>query len=250
MAGLTAAVIEARPQGVASPVVAVAAAVGVLAAVAFVLIERRAAHPLLPLGLFARPGFTPALLFGVVANLTYYGMVFVLSLYLQVVLGYGPVKAGLAYLPLTATFFVVNLISGWWVGRAGSRAPMIAGALIDAAGFALLLLLTDQSPYWLMLPAFALMPAGMGLGVPAMTTAVLAGVDKTQSGVASGVLNAARQAGGAVGVAVFGALAAGGRDHIVPGLHASAAVAAGLLVLAAGVAAVGVKARPSRPPPR
>lgn len=242
MAALTAAVIEAQPLGLASPVVLGAAAAGVLAAIAFVLVERRAARPMLPLGLFARPGFTPALLFGVAANLTYYGMVFVLSLYLQAVLGYGPVKAGLAYLPLTATFFAVNLVSGWWVGRAGSRLPMVAGALIDAAGFGLLLLLTARSPYWLMLPAFALLPGGMGLGVPAITTAVLASVDKAQSGIASGVLNAARQAGGAIGVALFGALVAGGREHIVPGLHASAMLAAGLLVLAA-LAATRVKSR-------
>lgn len=244
MAALTAAVIEAQPLGVAHPFVAAAAAAGLLAAIGFVLVERRASHPMLPLGLFARPGFTPAVLFGVIANMTYYGVVFVLSLYLQDVLGYGPVKAGLAYLPLTATFFVVNVFSGWWVGRAGSRPPMVVGALIDAAGFGLLMLLTARSPYWAMLPAFALMPSGMGLGVPAMTTAVLASVDKAQSGLASGVLNAARQAGGAVGVALFGALAAGGREHIVSGLRASAVTAVALLAVAAIIAAVGIARKP------
>ena len=91
-----------------------------------------------------------------------------------------------------------------------------------------------------MLPAFALMPAGMGLGVPAMTTAVLASVDKAQSGIAAGVLNAARQAGGAMGVALFGALAGGGQAQIVGGLHGSAKIAVGLLIAAGVVAALGV----------
>jgi DHA2 family methylenomycin A resistance protein-like MFS transporter len=233
LAGLTAAVIEAKPLGFAHPAVLGAGVVGLLAAAAFVRVEARGKSPMLPLALFRQPGFSLAVIYGVIVNLTYYGVVFVLSLYLQRVLGYGPVRAGLAYLPLTATFFVVNVISGWWVGRTGSRQPMIVGALIDAGGFALLLLLSAHSPYWLMLPAFVLMPGGMGLGVPAMTTAVLASVDKAMSGLASAVLNAARQAGGAMGVAIFGALAGDGPAHVTDGLHLAATIAVGLLLIAA-----------------
>ena len=180
---------------------------------------------------------------GVIVNLTYYGIVFVLSLYLQKVLGYTPTRAGLAYLPLTATFFGINIVSGWWVGRVGSRKPMVVGALIDAVGFGLLLPLGAASSYWIMLPAFALMPCGMGLGVPAMTTAVLASVDRRQSGVASGVLNAARQGGGAIGVALFGAIATTGRARIVTGLHISATIAIGLLIAATFIA--GLRRRQS-----
>jgi DHA2 family methylenomycin A resistance protein-like MFS transporter len=97
-----------------------------------------------------------------------------------------------------------------------------------------------------MLPAFILLPAGMGLAVPAMTTTILASVDRARSGTASGVLNAARQAGGAMGVAVFGALAAGGGSRIVTGLKASAAISAGLLLVAAGLA---TSIRPPRAKP-
>ena len=241
MGALTAAVIEARPLGFLSPTVVGSVVLGALSLGAFIWIEKRAIAPMLPLSLFAEPSFTPALMFGVVANMTYYGIVFVLSLYLQNTLGYSPIKTGLAYLPLTATFLLVNLISGWWVGRSGSRLPMIFGALIDASGFALLLLLSQHSVYWLMLPAFALMPAGMGLGVPAMTTAVLASIDKARSGIASGVLNAARQAGGAIGVAIFGTLASGDAAAIVSGLHYSAMIAVGLLVAASAIAAIGIR---------
>jgi DHA2 family methylenomycin A resistance protein-like MFS transporter len=93
-----------------------------------------------------------------------------------------------------------------------------------------------------MLPAFALIPAGMGLAVPAMTTVVLCGADARRAGTSSGVLNAARQFGGAIGVAAFGALATGGPDPIISGLHAAAAIAAVLLAGAAATAWIGVRA--------
>jgi DHA2 family methylenomycin A resistance protein-like MFS transporter len=240
LAALTAAIIQARPMGWAHPFVYGGCLVAMLASAGFIWIESRSKAPMLPLDFFSKPGFSPAVGYGVMVNLTYYGIVFVLSLYLQRVHGYSALRTGLAYLPLTATFFGVNVLSGWLIGVIGARPLMVIGALIDAGGFALLLLLNAHSSYWLMLPAFALLPAGMGLGVPAMTNTVLSAVQAESSGIASGVLNAARQAGGAVGVAVFGALAGDGLTHVVEGLHVSAWISIGLLLLAAVVAAVGV----------
>ncbi len=238
---VTAAIIEARPLGLYSALVWGSAVAGFAAGAMFFVAEKRSQHPMMPIGLFANRTFCAAVAYGVIANLTYYGIVFLLSLYLQRVLSYGPVQTGFAYLPLTATFFVVNIFSGWWVGRSGSRLPMAVGALIDASGFAVLLLLSARAGLATMLLAFALLPAGMGLGVPAMTTAVLASVDKQVSGRAAGALNAARQAGGAIGVAVFGAMAAGGgTDDIVTGLHRSALLAIVLLLLAALIAHFGL----------
>jgi DHA2 family methylenomycin A resistance protein-like MFS transporter len=94
-----------------------------------------------------------------------------------------------------------------------------------------------------MLPAFLLIPAGMGLAVPAMTTAILGAVDKHRSGTASAVLNAARQAGGAIGVAVFGALVGHGPAQIAAGLGTAARISAGLLVLAGLLAWQGIRTR-------
>ncbi len=111
---------------------------------------------------------------------------------------------------------------------------MIIGGVIGAAGYALLLSQGAQTAFLSMLPAFFLIPFGMGLGVPAMTTSILASVDKAFSGTASAILNAARQAAAAIGVAIFGALASGGQ--IVPGLHAAAIVSAALLLTGAGLA--------------
>lgn len=241
LAALVGAVIEAKPLGIGDPRVLALFAAGVVASVGFVVAEARVAAPMLPLKLFRAPGFAVCVVYGMVANLTYYGIVFVLSLYLQQGLGYSPAQAGLAFLPLTATFFVVNVASGTLVGRFGSRLPMVGGALCDALGFALLLTLGAHSAFAALVLPFVLMPAGMGTGVPAMTTAVLAGVDKALSGVASATLNAARQAGGAMGVALFGALAGEGR--VVAGLHASAMSAAALLVAIAIAAAILVPRR-------
>jgi MFS transporter, DHA2 family, methylenomycin A resistance protein len=239
VAGLVAAVIEARPVGLDSPYVILAAVVGVAAAAGFVWTEKIVQTPMLPLALFQAPGLSPALLLGIVVNLTYYGVIFVVSLYLQDVLGYSPIAAGLAFLPLTATFFASNVFSGWLVGKVGPRMPMIVGALIDAAGFGLLLTLGAGSGYGAMLLPFILLPAGMGLAVPAITNTVLSSVEKQKSGLASGALNAARQAAGAVGVALFGSFATGGRSQIVSGLHLSAAASGFLLIVAsAGIYAL------------
>ena len=117
---------------------------------------------------------------------------------------------------------------------------MVWGAIIDAVGFALLLRLGLHSPYTAMLVPFALIPAGMGTAVPAMTTAILASTPKELSGVASAVLNAARQAGGAIGVALFGAMAGETPEHAAFGLHASAITAIALLLAAAALAAFAV----------
>ena len=117
------------------------------------------------------------------------------------------------------------------------------GGLIGAVGYALLTRLDASSGLADMLPGFALIPGGMGLAVPAMTTALLSSVERARAGVASGVLNTARQAAGAVGVALFGGLVAGDASAVVPGLHAAAWIAAGLLVLAAAIGGLGVRGR-------
>ncbi|GAB2894010.1 MFS transporter [Paraburkholderia jirisanensis] len=238
LTAFTAAVIEWRPLGIAHPLVAGGLALALVAALAFVAVERRAerqgAAPMLPLTLFRARTFSAAVLFGICVNLTYYGVVFVLSLFLQRVRGYTPLQAGLVFLPLTGGFLVSNVASGWLAGRCGVRVPMVGGALIAALGYGLLHGIDANSPLWALFVPFVLIPSGMGLAVPAMTTAVLASTDARRSGIASAVLNTARQAGGAVGVAAFGALAVG--THIVAGLHAAAAISAVVLVTAFALA--------------
>lgn len=241
LGALVAATIEARPLGLGDPRVLGLFATGIAAAAAFVAAEARVAAPMLPLALLRAPGVGPCLAYGMAMNFTYYGLLFILSLYLQHALGYSATQAGFAYLPLTATFFVANLISGALTASFGSRLPMVGGALVDLLGFALLLRLGLGSPYLAMVLPFMLIPLGMGVGVPAATTAVLAGVAREQSGIAAAVFNAARQAAGAIGVAVFGGLAGEGPGHIVGGLHAAALVTMALLASVALLAAFGIR---------
>jgi DHA2 family methylenomycin A resistance protein-like MFS transporter len=240
LTGLTGAVIELRPLGPTHPLVLGGAVLGVLAGLALLWVESRTKEPMLPLAFFRRPNFSPAVGFGILVNLTYYGVIFVLSLYLQRVRGYSAISAGLAYLPLTGTFILSNILSGWMTGRMGSRGPMILGALIGAGGFLLLSTLGPSSAYPQMLLPFLLIPTGMGLAVPAMTTCVLASVDRSRAGTASAVLNAARQSGGAIGVAVFGALAGSTVEGIPGALRTSAFLSVGLLIAAAILAWLAV----------
>lgn len=207
---------------------------GLLLAAGFVLFERRAAHPAMPLSVFRkRPAWT-AVVVGSALNFTYYGLIFVLGLYMLRALHWSPSRAGLAFLPLTATFIVSNLVSGGLVARFGARTVTTGGVLVAACGYALTARLGAGSGLAEMLPGFALIPGGMGLAIPALTSGLLASVDRHEAGAASGALNACRQVGGAAGVAIFGALA--GVD-VVAGLRSAALVAAVALVAAAALAA-------------
>jgi DHA2 family methylenomycin A resistance protein-like MFS transporter len=240
LSGLVGAVIEAHPLGFGHPIVLGLLLLAAVAAPLFVWVEGRTAAPVLPLSLFRSGTFSAAVAYGTVSNITFYGMVFVLSLYFQRVRGYGGTLTGFAYLPLMATFVVVNLVNSRMVARFGVRTCMVGGFLVNALGFGLLLLLGAGSPYWMALPAFILMPAGMGTGIPAMIGAMLGSVDRSRSGVASAVTNAARQAGGAIGVAVFGTLA--GPD-LLGGLHAGAVISVVMLLAMALVAGLLVPGR-------
>jgi DHA2 family methylenomycin A resistance protein-like MFS transporter len=236
LAALVGAVIEGGHRGWSDPLVLAVLLGGVLATAAFLTVEARSRHPAVPLDVFRNRMVWSAVVIGVSVNFTYYGVIFVLGLFLQRSAGYSVVQAGLAFLPLTATFIVSNLLSGRLAHRFGSARTMAGGVLVAAAGYALTSRLSADSSYWIMVPGFLLIPAGMGTAVPAMTSALLASVDRHWSGTASGVLNACRQAGGAIGVALMGALAAGGPERIAAGLRTSGVVAAVVLLGAAWVA--------------
>ncbi|KND62246.1 Permease of the major facilitator superfamily [Candidatus Burkholderia verschuerenii] len=236
-------VIEMRPLGIAHPLVIGGIVLTCASAAAFIAIERRTPAPMLPLSLFSERTFSAATAFGIGVNLTYYGMVFVLSLYLQRVLGHTPLQTGLAFLPLTGGFLLSNLASGPLTARFGSRPPMILGALLDAAGFAALMFVGPSTPTVALLLPFLLIPSGMGVAVPAMTTALLGTVGQERAGTASAVLNTARQAAGAIGVAAFGALAGNVEAaegaaiaQIVDAVRWSAGISVALLIVAALIA--------------
>jgi len=240
------AVIEFESLGWSHWLIQAGLTLAVAAGALFLLVESSSAAPMLPLALFRRPPFSAAVLFGVLVNFAYYGTIFVLSFYLQKVRGYTVLHAGLVFLPLTGTFLFSNLASGRMAARCGLRLPMIVGGLIGASGYAALgwFGIADQASFMQMLPGLALIPAGMGLAVPAMTTSILSAVEHRQAGTASAILNTARQVGGAMGVAIFGALVAG-NDHarILSGIQAAMAVSSTMLLSAAALAWAYVERR-------
>ena len=243
LAALIATLIESRTRGLRDALVVAGIVATLVLAVALALVERRAAAPVIATDLFALRDFRNAVFFGTVVNATYYGAIFVIALFLQGARHYTPMQAGLAFLPLTAGFFLSNVASGRVIGRFGTRVPMIAGALIDLAGFGVLAWASTQDGLAPMLVGFLLIPTGMGLAVPAMTTTVLSTVEKGRSSLAAAILNTARQAAGAIGVAGFGALAHGDAAQVATGLRITCAVAMALLA-AAALAAVRLRGVP------
>ncbi len=236
LTGLTCSVIELRPLGIHHPLVIGGGILALAAGVAFYFAETKSSEPMLPFGLFQLPNFSPSVIFGAIMNLTFYGTIFVLSLYLQQARGFSALRTGLAYLPLMSTFIISNVASGMVASRTGPRPPMIFGALVTLVGYAMLSQLGTATPYLAMLLPFIILPAGMGFAVPAMTAAVLSSVDRRRSGTASAVLNAARQTGGAIGVAIFGALIGGTPAQIVRGLKLTSLTSLVLLAVAMFVA--------------
>ncbi|QRX82419.1 MFS transporter [Glaciimonas sp. PAMC28666] len=212
LTGFIGAVIEIEPLGISHHFVQAGFALAFISGAAFLIVEQRSKAPMLPLRLFRQRSFSGAVLFGVLVNFSYYGVIFILSFYLQKVRGFSVLQAGLIFLPLTGTFIISNIACGWMVARTGLRIPMMLGGLIGAAGYAMLgaIGISTSSTFLEMLPGLALIPAGMGLAVPAMTTSILSSVERHQAGTASAILNTARQVGGAMGVAIFGALIASG----------------------------------------
>ena len=153
------------------------------------------------------------------------------ALYFQRVLSYSAVETGIAFLPFAIMLTAANVVGGRCVARFGSPVTMISGLLLAATGCAFHFGISQHTTYVAILPGQLLIRLGIGLAVPAMTTGVLSAVQSARSGVASGTLNAVRQAGGAIGVAMFGALMA---TDMVWGMR-TALVLSGLLLLAAAM---------------
>ncbi|WP_343672050.1 MFS transporter [Chitinophaga sp.] len=222
---LIGAIIEGPKLGITHPLIYGGCMLSVVALIVFIVLEKKGSHPMLPLYLFHSASFNVLLLLGALLNGFYYGTVFILSLYLQNVLHYTSFTAGFAFLPLTIGFVISNLVSGWVINRYGIRKPILVGLGMFALGFAGLLVAGKDTPYWQLFLPFLVIPMGMGLAVPSMTTGILSGVDKQLSGTASAALNTVRQAAGATGVAILGAAAAGGGMAILHAISLSVYVA-------------------------
>ncbi|WP_405406719.1 MFS transporter [Streptomyces sp. NBC_01104] len=246
MGGLTYGVIEGGAEGFSRPAAVLSLIVAVVAAACFLAVQARGAHPMLPLPLFRNRVVAVSLVVGFMLNAAYYGGVFIFSLYLQQQRGQSALHAGMMFIPMTALVAVANLASARLATRYGPRVPMVAGQLIGAAGLLALLTIGTHTNVWVV--AGLMVPVGLGgaLAVPALTAMLLDRVPADRAGVAGAVLNTARQVGGALAVAVFGALLAGA-DSFLSGMHWSVLIAAaGLLTTAGATLTLPAAGRTSR----
>ncbi|GCD90109.1 MFS transporter [Nocardioides sp. LS1] len=220
------------------PLVPVAVGVAVLAAVAFVLVERRSDHPMLPLGIFADRTFSSANAMTLLVYAALGAVLFFLVLQLQVVVGYGALRAGISSLPITVCMLLLARRGGRLASRIGPRIPMTLGPLVMAAGVLLLTRVGPGSTYVLdVLPGITVFGLGLPLLVAPLTATVLAAAPDEHAGLASGVNNAVARAGSLLAVAALPLLVGlRGDDYADPAVlddayRSAMVVCAALLVL-------------------
>ncbi|UVJ38931.1 MFS transporter [Arthrobacter sp. CJ23] len=241
MGALTYGVIEGGAVGFDAPQVLLALGIATAALLAFLLSQSRGSQPMLPLDMFRSRPVAVSMSVGFAFTVAFYGMVFLLSLYLQQDRGLSALETGLVFLPMTALVAFSNLLSARIAARYGPKVPIAVGQALMAAGLLAIALAAAEAPTATL--AVLMIPVGLGgsLSIPPMTAVLLDSVPARRAGAASGGLNTCRQLGGALAIAVFGTLIA---HHGFPdGLRISLLAAVGLLIL---TTAASLTLRPSR----
>ncbi|MDX3635653.1 MFS transporter [Streptomyces europaeiscabiei] len=206
MGGLTYAAIEAGAVGIGAPRVLLALAVAVTAAMVFLTSQARGRNPMVPLELLRARTMALSATIGFALNVGFYGMIFLLGQYLQQEQDLSPMATGLAFLPMTLLTAVSSPTAARLSAKFGARMPIITGQLLMAVGLVALCVPPASAPAWLLVLLMIPVGTGGGLAVPAVTSLLLDRVPAQRAGTASGVLNASRQLGGALSVAVLGAM--------------------------------------------
>jgi MFS transporter, DHA2 family, methylenomycin A resistance protein len=231
MGGLTYGAVAAGADGLTAPRVLTAFAVAVVALAAFLAAQARGAHPMVPLELFRSRTVSVAVAVGFAFIVGYYGLPFVMSLYLQQLRGLSSLATGVAFLPMMLVGAVVTPFSARLAERLGARQLIGGGLALMTAGLAALAVVR-AAPVWVLAGLMVLVGLAGPLVSPPVTAVLLNSVPGHRAGVASGVFNTSRQVGGALAVAVFGALLAQ-PAAFTHGLRTSLLLAAGVALAAA-----------------
>jgi len=250
---LTYALIQGSASGWTSPLILGAFALAAVAAVAFLTIESRSATPMVDLSMFRRREFSGGSGTMMIWSFGILGIYFFTSLYLQQTLGFAPVKAGLAFVPMALCVAVFAAIAPRVEARVGAHRAVAAGMAFMVVGLILFARLGLNTTYVSLLPGFMLFGAGAGLMNVPLTNAVMQAVPQSRAGVASALLNASREVAGLLGVTVIGAVLStrqgaalrSGADPVhafVDGYHLGLWVT--IALLAAGVAVSYLTLRP------
>jgi EmrB/QacA subfamily drug resistance transporter len=201
--------IKSDSHGFGSAYVIAFLVAGAVLLAAFVAWERRAREPMLPLEFFAQRRFSVSDVVMLLVGFAMFGAIYYGALFLQNIQGYSALQAGVRTLPWTLMILVVAPFAGRLSGRIGPRLPAALGMLLVAVGLAGLARLSATSPYSSIWPCFLLCGIGTAMAMPTLSAAAMGAIRREKAGVASGVLNTARQIGGALGIAVLGAVATG-----------------------------------------
>jgi EmrB/QacA subfamily drug resistance transporter len=257
--GLTYALIETNthPWGSAR-VLSLFALAGVSLA-AFVMLELRQRVPMLDLALFRDPTFSGANTVMGLVGLAMFGIFFYNSLYLQNILGYGPIKTGATFLPLTGLIILVAPIAGKFTDLIGPRWLISTGMTLLTGSLLLFATLGENATFWNILPGLLVGGLGMGITMAPTTAAAMSSVPVDKAGVGSAVINSARQVGGSLGIAIMGTVIAAQVTvsvldprypaQFVDGWHNALYVGAALLAAGAVVAVLTIRT-PRRVEPR
>jgi EmrB/QacA subfamily drug resistance transporter len=198
--------IRGNTEGWGSPPIVAVLAGAVVLLVAFVLIERTVAHPMLELSLFRKPAFDGASIAAFVLSAAMFAMFLYLTLYIQNILGYSPLQAGLRFLPITLLSFIVAPISGKLAERLGVRWFLGGGLLLVGIGLLVMRGLQVGDDWTALLAGFLICGIGIGATNPALATAAIGVVPPQRAGMASGINSTFRQVGIATGIAAYGAI--------------------------------------------
>ncbi|MFE4997420.1 MFS transporter [Streptomyces mirabilis] len=197
-------VVRAGADGWTSGVVTGSFGTAALALVAFGLVERRVAHPLLDLSLLRKPAFVGVMAGALAFNGVAFGVIPYLSIWMQTVLGMSPVRGGLTLLPLTGATMVVAILAGKLLHGVPARLTIGGGLLLVGSGAFCQAVLDAGTSWTVLVPGLVLVGIGTGFVSPAIAGAALAAVPPERAGMAGGAVNTVRQLGYALGVAVFG----------------------------------------------
>lgn len=235
------AVVHGNEDGWSSASVLVSFFVSALAMAGFVLRQQRGAFPVVPLRLFRSRSFSIANVIGLTFTLGMFGAVFLLSQYLQIVMGYSPFEAGLRTLPWTAAPMIVAPIAGLLTPKLGLRALLVSGLVLQATSLVwMAVILQPGATYLSLVPALAIAGIGMGLTFAPSATAVLSDMAEIDHATASSTNSTIREIGVALGIAVLTAVFLGAGGTLTPTGYADALAPA--LLVGAGAVAVGVVA--------
>jgi EmrB/QacA subfamily drug resistance transporter len=208
---------DTHPWGSARTLITLGIGVALLGV--FLLIQARFARlPLMPLSLFRSRALTGANIVMLLAGITFFGMWYFLSLYMQEVLGFGALRTGLLFLPMTGSIIIASQLSSRLVSRFGARPVLMAGMSFAAVGFFWMAQLEATSTYANgVLGGAVFTTFGVGLSFTPLAMAATSGVPMNQAGLASGLLNTSRQVGGSIGLAALATLATARTQHLTLG---------------------------------